>query len=242
MPSLLIPALIGTALLFLFSRGGEDAREEDEEADYEPPSTPMDVVNAIHDVLIESANPREKEKLKKLLLEKLTFENGDGTYQVLIPVNLPKAPSFERISQIATTIAEQYRVPTAVQLLDVKRVPMAQITVGSETPADPILSSFGGRPSSSTSRFGGILDLVVNTIIASSVGTATSMGTQSLIHSMGGEKRLARIVRKYRKAEARGDEAEMEQIRQKMTRTASRLQGRKVSWSEIEGLTGIKAK
>lgn len=242
MPSLLIPALIGAALLFSFLGGSRDTREEDEEIDYEPPSTPRDVVDAIHDVLVESANPREREKLKKLLLEKLTFENEDGTYQILIPVNLPKTPSYDRINQIAMTIAVHYRVPTVVRLIDVKRVPMAQITVGSEIPADPILSSFGRHLSSSPSRFGGILDLVVNTIIASSVGTATSMGTQSLIHSMGGEKRLARIVRKYRKAEARGDESEMEQIRQKMTRTASRLQGRKVSWSEIEGLTGIKAK
>jgi len=84
----------------------------------------------------------------------------------------------------------------------------------------------------------GILDLIVNTIIASSVGTVTSMGTQSLIRSAGGERRLARLVRRYKRAKTVGDTGRARRIQSKITRSASRLKGRHVDWSEIEQLVG----
>lgn len=87
-------------------------------------------------------------------------------------------------------------------------------------------------------QFGGILDMVLNTIIASSVGTVTSMGTQSLVRSAGGEPRLARLMRRYKRARARGDTSNARRIQNKITRTASRLKGRKVNWNEVEQIIG----
>ncbi len=86
-----------------------------------------------------------------------------------------------------------------------------------------------------TEQFG-LLDLILNTIVASSVGTVTSMGTQSLVRSAGGEQRLARLVRKYKRAKAHGNMGRARQVQKKITRSASRLKGRQVNWSEIEQL------
>lgn len=86
-------------------------------------------------------------------------------------------------------------------------------------------------------RFGGgIVDLIVNSVVASAVGTVTSMGVQDLVNSAGGERRLARLVRHYKKAKGSGDESRARQITEKIAKSASRIKGRRVDWSEVEGL------
>ncbi|MCF6284281.1 MAG: SDR family oxidoreductase, partial [Candidatus Hydrogenedentes bacterium] len=79
-------------------------------------------------------------------------------------------------------------------------------------------------------------DLIVNTIVASAVGTVTSMGVQDLVHAAGGERKLARLVRRYKSSKYKGREDKSAHIAQKVARTASRLKGRKVDWTEVEAI------
>jgi hypothetical protein len=204
------------------------------------------VVGAIHDVLISSANPRSRKKLEKLLRERLTFQIGD-CWQILFPVDIEGTLSFSRVNQIAKAVGESYVIPMAVEKILVKKIPFAVITVGSAVGIEPNLSwatgeEYGRNRRRSKTTYGGIVDLIVNSVISSAVGTVTSMGVQDLVHSMGGERRLARIMRNYKKAEERGDTETMDRIKKKMTKSASRIQGRKVDWSEIESLTGVAQK
>jgi hypothetical protein len=253
-PSLPVVAALAVGMGLLAMFGGEKTpeRESDNEGIYEPPTDPSEVVSAIHDVLISSANPRSREKLEKLLRERLTFQIGDS-WQILFPVDIEGSLSFKRVNQIATAVGEFYVIPMAVERVLVKKVPFAVITVGSSIGIEPNLSwatdsDEYGRHMAATNRgrskvaYGGIVDLIVNSVISSAVGTVTSMGVQDLVHSMGGERRLARIMRHYKKAEDRGDTETMDRIKKKMTKSASRIQGRKVDWSEIESLTGVARK
>lgn len=74
---------------------------------------------------------------------------------------------------------------------------------------------------------GQIVTLIVSTVIQAGVGTVTALGAQGLIRSMGGERRLARLMRRYRRTGS-------PRIRRKIVRTASRLKGRTVNWAEVE--------
>jgi len=86
-------------------------------------------------------------------------------------------------------------------------------------------------------RYGNVLDLVVDTFVSSAVGTVSSLAAQDLFHAAGGERRLARLVRRYKRAKQRGD-PRYRTILLKMKRTAERLKGRQVNWDEVEELIG----
>ena len=72
-----------------------------------------------------------------------------------------------------------------------------------------------------------IVNLIVSTVIQAGVGTVTSLGVHGLIRSMGGERRLARLMRRYKRTGS-------ERVKRKIVRTASRLKGRTVDWAEVE--------
>lgn len=224
----------------------------DDEAVWGPPGDPSEAAEAILDEFVAQSEPRNRTKLAKLLRERLTTRIDDTTVQIAMPCDYGTAPSFDRVAEIGLAIGEAYRVPVRADRVEVGKYPFAVLSVGPH-PATPDLShlereemggvGLGARGSGSTAHrplptahFGGILDLVFRSVVASAVGTVTSMGVQDLVHSMGGERRLARIMRHYRTAVARGDEEKAERIREKVTRSASRIKGRRVDWSEVEEL------
>lgn len=233
-----------TAITFLSaSRGsaGPDDAGADQPADrdgdtYEPPSNPAETVAALQDVLLGLSKFQGRERLGKLLRERMTVQVDQQTWQIGFPVDLEGTLSFDRMTEVCRTISEAYRTPITLQRTDVRGVPFALVTIGPWTPADPDLSWLDQEQMGARARYGGLVDLVVNTVVASAVGTVTSMGVQDLVHSMGGERRLARTMRHYRAAEARGDGETANRIKQKILRSASRIKGRKVNWAEVERL------
>jgi hypothetical protein len=80
----------------------------------------------------------------------------------------------------------------------------------------------------------GILDVIVNSFVGAAAGTVSSLMVQDLYHAAGGERRLARLVRRYKRAGPGTNRAR--RLIEKIKRTAERLKGRTVDWNEIEGL------
>lgn len=244
-PAVLLLAGAITALALMSGGGGASAEVEGwDEEDQEPAGTADEVIRAIRAEFVSQSSPDHRVRLEKLLREKLSGTVDETTSWMALPCDLEGAPSFHRVSQISTSIGEAYRVPIEVNRTAVGKYPFAVISAGPH-PVTPDLSSSiereeFGRHSSARGRreeFGGIFDLVFRSVVASAVGTVTSMGVQDLVRSMGGERRLARIMRHYRKAEAAGNEDAMARIREKVTRSASRIKGRRVNWAEVEKLT-----
>lgn len=249
MSSHVLPILgiaIGLTALTLFSRpsapapdGPVEPRTDAADPTYDPPADPSVVAKAIVDEFLSQVQPSNRGRFEKLLRERLVRQVASDGWQILLPVDVYGAPPFDRVRHIASALGESYVVPVDVSMIVLRRRwPFAIVTVGPVS-AEPDLSGLSEDGFNGTAeRYGGLVDLIVNTVVASAVGTVTSMGVQDLVRSMGGERRLARIMRHYRRAEQRGDERTMAKVRRKVTRTASRIKGRLVDWSEVEALVG----
>lgn len=214
-----------------------------------PPSPPGEVIQAIVEELASQAPEENRDELRQTLLGHLSRGNASGA-QLAIPVEFPGAPSLDDVKRIALTLASSYGWSSSgkggarVDLFDVKapgaeeRRKLSLVTIG-DLPIEvkwirgPNGESFGRRES-----FGGILGFVFQTVAASAIGTVTSMGVSDLVRSMGGEPRLARLMRHYNAAVSRGDSGAAARIRSHVTHTASRIKGRRVDWSEVEQLSG----
>jgi hypothetical protein len=230
---LLVTGLTGLA----YATGLMDPEVPPAPAPAEPPApmpSPSGARQAFIDELAGQSSDRSAAtKLRKLLTENMAatgpaIQTPTGPEHAWAAVALPcdegvdgiPTPAF--IERIASTLAESYEVKVSVASLpwtDPERglVPMCAV-VYYLSPQPPALTqgSFTGA---------------LQTIIQAGVGTITTLGTQGLIRAMGGERRLARLVRRYKRT---GNE----RIRRKIIRTASRLKGRNVDWNEIEAIIG----
>jgi hypothetical protein len=89
------------------------------------------------------------------------------------------------------------------------------------------LEAFGGG-----GALGNVGSFIMRSFVNASVNAATQRGFDALVESAGGEKRLARLVRQYKRT---GDKRKLEKIR----RTAERIQGRRVDWDEVNQLVAM---
>lgn len=199
-------------------------------------SAPGEVVRAVAEEIVQQAPPERREDLRRVLLEDLTRGNPRGA-QLAVPVDIEGAPSSERIEQIALAVGEAWEAPVRVTVEHASsgdgeaEYPVVLVTVGSAPAGTEWIGA--SHPAES---YGGILDTIVQTVVSSAVGTVTSMGVQSLVNSVGGERRLARLVVRYKRAKKSGNGESVVRIKEKITRSASRIKGRKVDWSEIEAI------
>jgi hypothetical protein len=245
---LLVTGLTGLA----YATGLMDPEVPPAPAPAEPPApmpSPSGARQAFIDELAGQSSDRSAAtKLRKLLTENMAatgpaIQTPTGPEHAWAAVALPcdegvdgiPTPAF--IERIASTLAESYEVKVSVASLpwtDPERglVPMCAV-VYYLSPQPPALTqgSFTGAQTQPLLGAIDVVGMVVQTIIQAGVGTITTLGTQGLIRAMGGERRLARLVRRYKRT---GNE----RIRRKIIRTASRLKGRNVDWNEIEAIIG----
>ena len=189
--------------------------------------------------------------LSHLINKNLVLKGRVDYSAVLLPCDqiIPgQLPTPDLLHNIAAGIAESYEVCTATFPLawnhpTTGSIAMCAITFyapGAPVPNQfDVISRFTAQLSSQTEQFGssyGFIDLIVNTMISSAVGTVTSMGVQDLVHSAGGEQKLARLVRNYKAAKARGGAGRASHLLKKITRVASRIKGRDVNWGEVDAL------
>lgn len=214
--------------VFWLLDGGPTAAQENPPSPSEgglediPPSTPHEAAQALIEALVGRVPDKYRAKIEKLLSEHLVVPLEYG-YMVSFPVDIQGTLTTGEFADLATAVSEATGVPVSLHMEAVGKYPFAFASYGS---GQPVATSFGG-----------LLDLIVSSIISASVGTVASMGVESGVRSLGGEKRLARIMRHYRSAVQHGQQARAEQIKAKVLRTASRIKGRQVNWSEIEALS-----
>ncbi len=200
-----------------------------------PPGTTEEVASAICAEILSQSRPDARGRLGKLLLEALSRRVGTNVLQVALPVDGPGLMTFDRFSELCLALGEAYDVAVAVEKVGVGKYTFAIATVGEAHGAGDEAEWLGKLP---REQFGGILDLIFQSVIMAAVGTVTSMGVQDAVRAAGGERRLARLMRHYRKAKAAGHLGRAERIKGRVTRSASRIKGRQVSWDEVESLVG----
>lgn len=163
-------------------------------------------------------------------------------------------PEKELLSRISDTMAESYDIEKtvypakwthsrlgAVELCAIAFHPKDGISPPRKDVLEPIADSLrkhigeGDFTYGGVERYGNVLDLIVDTFVSSAVGTVSSLAAQDMFHAAGGERRLARLVRRYKQAKANGN-PRYRNILAKMKRTAERLKGRQVNWEEVENL------
>lgn len=198
-----------------------------------PPATAEELASAICSEIVSQARPEARTRLGKLLLGPLSRRVEEGVVQVALPCDGPGLISFGRLSEMYLALAEAYGVPLGVGRVRVGKYTFGVATIGVARPAGgeaEWLSSISGE------RFGGLLDLIFQSVVMAAVGTVTSMGVSGAVRAAGGEPRLARLLRHHKKAEAAGNQKRARKIQDKILRSASRIKGRQVDWSEVERL------
>jgi hypothetical protein len=220
------------------------------------PSPPREVMDAFIDEIASQG----KTPAPLASLARRTLTTHEPTWStIVIPCDQrvhQLLPSPELLERVAKTISDAYHVETVIYparwshpvLGSVGLCAISFYEPGTAPPSksqvlDPVaaqLSTFLGR--GEYVEYGaGILDpgrllqLVVDSFIGAAVGTVSSMGVQALIRSAGGEPRLARLVRRYKRAEQR-EGPRARRLLAKIKRTAERIKGRHVDWNEVESL------
>lgn len=237
----LIAALLGGLALFAGSNG--PALEDSElEEDGGPAATPKEVAFAIRDEILSQADPKSVDKLSKFLNERL-MRVGENSAQIAVPCDMKGAMPCERISEMSLAIAESYQIPMSVELVSVRSssgrtYPFSLVTIGNPVGTSSVdWISEGSSGFGSTERFGGIVDLIVNSFVSSFVGLFGTRSAESLLQSLGGERRLARLMRHRKTALSNGNQDRAERIKEKILRSAARIKGKEVDWTEIEALS-----
>ncbi len=219
-------------------------------------TNPREVMNAFIDQLAEQSNVRGAKPMASLARRTLTVHEPSFS-ALVIPCDQRLhrlLPAPELLERIASTMGDSYQVgqinyPARWSHPEFGSVAICAIVFhhpGAPTPTrDQVLGPVAESLRKLVGRgefieYGaidqyGILDVILNSVVASAVGTVTSMGVQDLVHSAGGERRLARIVRRYKRAEQR-EGPRARKLLGKIKRTAERLKGRKVDWAEIDTL------
>lgn len=228
----------GSPVIPRADRSTPAAREDDLDAG--PPATAEELTSAICAEILSQSKPEARERLGKLLLGPLSRRIDRGM-EVALPCDGRGLLPFSRLSEMYSALAEAYGVPLTSVKVKVGRYTFAVAIVGRTDPAGdeaawlaPLASEQYGK----IERYGNLLTLIFESVVMAAVGTVTSMGVQDAVRAAGGERRLARLMRHYRKAASAGHRGRAERIQGKILRSASRIKGRQVDWSEVEGLVG----
>lgn len=224
----MFPILFASAALIALVVMSADHSEPDlgEDWTYEDPPTSKDVIFAISGAILAQAPAMSQSKLRQIL-SRLIHQDGDS-WHLVIPVDDFSSFDHRRAHGIARAVSDSMHFPVSIRDASLEGHQVCIVSAG--LPLDDL--SWLGRD-----EFGGVIDLIFNSFIATAVGTVTSLGVQDLVASAGGERRLARLMRHYKDAVARKDESAADRIRQRICRSASRIKGRRVDWSEVEALT-----
>lgn len=215
----------------------------------QPYATPGSVLIAyIETVAQQGLRPR---LLTELISKNLVLKGRTNYAAVLLPCDQSapgQLPTPEYLFDIASGIAESYGVEAAgfpLQWNHETTGPMAMCAIIFHAPDSPppsqsdAIRHFTKQLAAKTEQFGssyGFIDLIINSMVASAVGTVTSLGVQDLVHAAGGERKLARLTMKYKAAKARGGATRASHLLAKLTRVASKIKGRTVDWQEVDAL------
>jgi hypothetical protein len=257
------PLVLGVGLLSIFALNMMEEGLELERPSGAPQVTPqspdyLQASEALFQQLKESASYLPKVPQFEEVARSVLMFQGDRYAAMVVPSDQsihPSIPTMERYKEMGSALAEAYecgfhfypmgwaegRAPPVEMCVlvfydrDIPLPPEKEVLARVQEKFDEAQERLQQSQYQGYGFVQTLMMWIAQAFVMAGVGTATSMGVSALIRSAGGEPRLARLMRRFKRLP---EGHRKERLKEKIVRTGKRLIGKHVDWDEVNRLIG----